>query len=313
LQKLPQYFKDFTALEYLDLESANFENRQNDPKSQPLPDWIVNMSALSFLNLRHCGLSALPSSMRHLTKLRVLHLGANRLSELPEWLGDLTSLENLDISANELFVIPECIGKLKNLHTLELGHSGKWEKETAFQCVNDLDKQINELAGLPAWISDFPRLTHLGLGNLALKSLPKSLLTLKLESLTLNNNAFNEIPAWLGSMTSLKKLDLSGNHSIKALPNALAGLVNMEELNISDMPLKRAPDFIRRFTRLKRLSVGAIYNFTLSEFWNAVSIPRWLGNFPILRRSILAKRYALFPKVLGACKSSKRWTYMEAA
>jgi internalin A len=253
ITEIPAEVEGFEDLTYLNISGNQLE---------PLPDWIGSFSSLQFLNLRHCGLKSLPETMKNLSGLRTLCLGANGLSALPEWLGGFAALEKLDISANELYLIPEFIGNLKNLTSLDLGHSGEWENITVNFWRSFFNEKINKLDKLPDFLTKLPRLISLNLGFTALKSLPDCLRALRLESLKINNNELTEIPEWLGTMTDLRELDLSGNVEIKYLPNSLSRLCNLEGLNITNMPIIKFPECIRNFKKLKKL---AIYTAKLSS------------------------------------------------
>jgi len=207
-----------------------------------LPDWIGKLRSLKKLNLRHCGLTALPDSIKNLSNLRTFYIGANCLPVLPEWLGGFALLEELDIGANELYTIPDFIGNLKNLRVLDLGYTGEWKNQTRNHDRSNLDEQINELDSLPDFLTELPRLLRLDLGHTKLKTLPEKLRALRLESLKLGNNELTKIPVWLGAMTSLRELDLSGNRKLKSLPRGLNMLRDLETLNISETSIGKVPE-----------------------------------------------------------------------
>ena len=247
IKEISDNLKQLTSLEYLDLESLS------NYKIKNLPDWIGELSALTFLNIRHCGFKELPESIKNLSNLKTFYFGANCLPELPQWLGSMTQLEELDISANEFFTIPDFIGNLKNLRSFFPGYSNRWEYQTRHHIISELDNRINELDKLPDFITELPRLVHLNLGHTGLKSVPENLKLLKLESLALDNNDLTEIPGWLGSMTSLQKINLSNNKKLKHLPLNFNNLHNLEEFNISKTSIGKFPECIREFIKLKKL------------------------------------------------------------
>ena len=245
LTELPAEIKEYKDITGLNLSRNNLES---------LPDWIGSFTKLQSLDLRHCGLRSLPESMKKLKNLKELYLGENYLSKLPEWLGSFTKLEKLDISNNGLVIIPDFIGNLKNLISLDLGKSNERENITNIRSVDHLSQQINQMIELPVFLTDLPHLIHLNLGHTALASIPDFLREIRLESLYLNNNELTEIPDWIGSMTTLKNLDLSENRRIESLPDSMEQLVNLEFFNIAKISLKKFPVSISSFFRILLVS-----------------------------------------------------------
>ncbi len=98
------------------------------------------------------------------------------------------------------------------------------------------------------------------------------------------NLDFNEltglVPRWLGSLSQLRELDLSGSWESPGLtgpiPAELGGLPNLESLNLEGNALTgRIPVELGELTNLERLALQR----------NALTgpVPVWLGNLPRLR------------------------------
>jgi len=68
-------------------------------------------------------------------------------------------------------------------------------------------------------------------------------------------NSTQEIPAWIGDLTHLKKLDLSGNSLEGKIPTEITTL-SLEKLNLSNNHLTALPDGIENMTTLKELDVS---------------------------------------------------------
>ena len=311
LKEMPACLKDFTSLKHLNLESMYTGAANMEDSNTTLPEWIGDLSALRFLNLRHCRLESLPGSMRDLSSLRVLYLGANWLATLPEWLGGFAQLEELDISKNWLHTIPEFIGNLKNLRSLDLGYSRQWAYEARGN-ISIRDGEVYKLKRLPDFLDTLPRLVHLDLGNTGLKSLPGPLRILRLESLKLHYNELTKIPEWIGSMTSLLELDLSMNEKLKSLPDSLNRLCNLEELNISRTPIGKIPKCIRELKKLKKLSLGSpdnwprLYFFGLKIYYKSPVIPQWIEKLSNLEYLYLGYQATEIPESIGALLKLKR-------
>jgi len=115
----------------------------------------------------------------------------------------------------------------------------------------------------------------LDLSYLYITELPEELRALRLESLKLDHNELTVIPEWLGSMTSLRKLDLSGNEKLKSLPRSFKRLCNLETLDISATSLGKVPKCVREYKKLKKLSLGGVWYKSL---FKSIVIPRWIGE-----------------------------------
>ncbi|KGL86189.1 Leucine-rich repeat and calponin homology domain-containing protein 1, partial [Charadrius vociferus] len=84
-----------------------------------IPDAIVNLQMLTYLNLSRNQLSSLPACLCGLP-LKVLIASNNKLGSLPEEIGQLKQLMELDVSCNEITVLPQQIGQLKSLKELNV-------------------------------------------------------------------------------------------------------------------------------------------------------------------------------------------------
>uniref|UniRef100_G1NQ64 Uncharacterized protein n=1 Tax=Meleagris gallopavo TaxID=9103 RepID=G1NQ64_MELGA len=84
-----------------------------------IPDAIVNLRMLTYLNLSRNQLSSLPACLCGLP-LKVLIASNNKLGSLPEEIGQLKQLMELDVSCNEITTLPQQIGLLKSLKELNV-------------------------------------------------------------------------------------------------------------------------------------------------------------------------------------------------
>src|SRR5438046_2600083 len=79
---------------------------------------IANWNGADVLQLGHLQLSAVPNSLRSLSKasdLFGLSLSHNQLDSLPDWIGELENLLFLNVSNNRITELPESIGHLRKL------------------------------------------------------------------------------------------------------------------------------------------------------------------------------------------------------
>lgn len=81
-------------------------------------------------------------------------------------------------------------------------------------------------------------------------------------------NSTQEIPTWIGNLSSLKELNLSGNNLEGKIPTEITTL-SLEKLNLSSNHLTALPDGIENITTLKELDVS--HNGLIQPFPSEIS------------------------------------------
>ena len=239
LQKpgLRNLVQNLTHLKELHLSQVNI--------SSTIPHELANLSSLTSLLLRECGLHGefpmnifqLPSlqylSVRYnpdligylpefqeSSPLKMLYLAGTSFSgELPTSIGRLGSLTDLDISScNFTGLVPSSLGHLTQL--------------------SGLDLSFNLFSGpIPSFLANLTQLTILSLGN---------------------NQLIGQIPSWLMNLTQLTKLDLAGNSLEGGILSSLFELVNLQDLSLYGNYLNGTVE-VNMLFKLKNLT-----NFQLS-------------------------------------------------
>ena len=110
MTELPQECTDYYSLERLVLYH-NF--------IRSIPDSVIYLQSLQFLDLSRNSLSYLPPTICELP-LQGLIVNNNKLVSLPEEIGKMSTLMQLDASCNEITHLPVQIGDLASLKTLNL-------------------------------------------------------------------------------------------------------------------------------------------------------------------------------------------------
>ncbi|KAF7824588.1 receptor-like protein EIX2 [Senna tora] len=219
---------NFTSLTVIDL-SHNYGLKM-------IPDWLLNISSLQYIDMRDCGLHGrIPLGLGELPNLVSLDLHANDLtancsqlfiggrwkkiqmldlsnnklhSKLPSYLGNMTSLTHLDLLFNAMEGgIPSSIGKLCNLNYLNLAE--------------------NKMAGsLPEFLE-------------GIETCPSRNPLPNLKILVLHDNQLvGKIPYWLGQLENLEELDLSNNHFASIISEShFSKLTNLKSLDLSSNSL----------------------------------------------------------------------------
>lgn len=139
------------------------------------------------------GLAAQPVTANEHPILNTIQLDHQRMYDnLDSALADPDNVYKLTLTDQKLKTLPEGFGTLKNLQVLNITNC--------------------KLKVLPAEIRECKNLQVVSLYNNKLRALPAEMRELKqLEVLYLGNNRLLEIPNWFGTMTKLRRLDISRN------------------------------------------------------------------------------------------------------
>ncbi|CAK9260101.1 unnamed protein product [Sphagnum jensenii] len=222
-----------------------------------IPDEIAQLGS-SLRLLTFSGNSALagsiPSGFGNLTGLQRLILSQNSLEgSIPEELSTLSALTQLDLSSNKLTgSIPESLSSgLSNLVILDMRYNRLNGEIPAaliasgFGALQRLALSNNQLQGsIPDAFThaSLASLTFLDLSYNALSGVfPPSLgnsnsLSSSLQDLFVSSNSGidGDIPASLGNLVNLVRLDLSSSNYSGAIPSSFRNLVNLRYLGLSD-------------------------------------------------------------------------------
>ncbi|XP_030071725.1 DISP complex protein LRCH3 isoform X1 [Microcaecilia unicolor] len=166
-----------------------------------IPEAVLNLQALTFLNISRNQLSTLPVHMCSLP-LKILIASNNKLISLPEEIGQLRQLTELDVSCNEIQTIPPQIGNLESLR--------------------DLNVRRNHLVCLPEELSELP-LVRLDFSCNKITTIPVCYRNLRhLQTIILDNNPLQSPPAQIcikGKIHIFKYLNLEACKITPDLPD----------------------------------------------------------------------------------------------
>ncbi|KAM6096262.1 leucine-rich repeat and calponin homology domain-containing protein 1 isoform 1-T2 [Chlamydotis macqueenii] len=143
-----------------------------------IPDAIVNLQMLTYLNLSRNQLSSLPACLCGLP-LKVLIASNNKLGSLPEEIGQLKQLMELDVSCNEITALPQQIGQLKSLKELNVrrNYLEVLPQELVQLPLVKFDFSCNKVLVIPICFRKMMQLQVLLLENNPLQSPPAQICT----------------------------------------------------------------------------------------------------------------------------------------
>ncbi|XP_069692233.1 leucine-rich repeat and calponin homology domain-containing protein isoform X2 [Periplaneta americana] len=167
--ELPVEVTEFYFLERLQLYHNTIRS---------IPDSVVYLQSLIYLDLSRNQLSVLPSSLCQLP-LEVLLVSNNKLVALPEELGRMKTLAELDASCNEISHLPPQLGELPALRSLNVrrNHLVELPVEIAYLRLVRLDISGNRISTLPVELRTMTTLVDLCLSHNPLTSPPSYLCT----------------------------------------------------------------------------------------------------------------------------------------
>ncbi|XP_053169226.1 DISP complex protein LRCH3 isoform X1 [Hemicordylus capensis] len=138
-----------------------------------IPEAVLNLQSLTFLNISRNQLSTLPVHLCSLP-LKVLIASNNKLVSLPEEIGQLRHLMELDVSCNEIQTVPSQVGCLESLRDLNLrrNHLLHLPEELAELPLIRLDFSCNKITTIPVCYRNLRHLQTITLDNNPLQSPP---------------------------------------------------------------------------------------------------------------------------------------------
>ena len=206
-----------------------------------LPPELAGLARLRVLDLRSNALEgAIPAELGQLGRLEVLDLAYNGLSgEVPRGLGRLGLLRVLSLERNALTGVPAGLGRLTSLVALDLS--------------------LNPIGELPDDLARLTRLRLLRLRDGRLAEIPPAVYALRsLETLDLSGNpmAGAGLSEEIGGLERLVRLACSGCGLAGPVPEGVARLAGLQELDLGSNALDSLPAGIADLTSLRVLRLG---------------------------------------------------------
>ncbi|MBI3502248.1 MAG: carboxypeptidase regulatory-like domain-containing protein [Bacteroidetes bacterium] len=199
----------------------------------------------------------------------------------------------LTYAENNYASIKEALANKENVFALNLNSLQHDVEEKSFVIAPDGSKTLLPQAG------EFSNLESLSLDINMLNSLPAETGKLgKLTSLSLSLNKLSSLPPEMANLQHLKTLNL-GKNNFSKFPDAVTSLSSLEELNLENNSFASLPTSINALKNLKTLN--------LSGCAELLALPPQIGelaNLEVLELSNCAKLKSL-PKELNNLKNLK--------
>ncbi|XP_042467164.1 putative disease resistance RPP13-like protein 1 [Zingiber officinale] len=195
-----------------------------DPYRNSLPDSLVKLSHLKYLNLDGTKIRKLPESIKDLANLQTLCLsGCKSLHELPDGITRLSNLRCLRILSTPLTHFPKGFGKLKNLNNLAGFFVGHRDSMSMMEGGCDLD-ELQYLCNLNDLV--ISKLERARTTNFVLEN--KTFLRILTLGWTMNNNENND----------------EQSSEAERICKQLSPPATLEGLSIDNFPGRQFPDWM---------------------------------------------------------------------
>ncbi|KAM0866949.1 hypothetical protein ACQ4PT_042310 [Festuca glaucescens] len=212
-------FSSNKSLRVLDLSECSMHK---------LPDSIGVLKQLRYLNAPRVQDATIPNSITWLSKLMYLSLrGSPAILALPKSIGEIEHLVYLDLSdCSRIEKLPESSGRLKELVHLI------FQIALALELINRAEGTIDSLINYIC--SNLSNMEHLDLSQNNMRSIPESICNLrKLHTLNLAKCVhLKEIPGSIGTMDSLKFVDINGCWIISKAPQLGSSALSLPHFGV---------------------------------------------------------------------------------
>ncbi|GLT62791.1 hypothetical protein SLA2020_354010 [Shorea laevis] len=270
-----------------------------------LPESIVKLKHLRYLNLSSTAIKRLHDSICKLCNLQTLNLSScKHLAELPRDMWKLINLRHLDISGTAIKKMPLQLGRLRCLQTLTqfiiskhggacIEELGKLANLRGKLSILELQNVVSPTDALKACLNDRKYLEELVLEWNTLRTKRSILENLQphgnLKSLTIKNYGAESLPDWVGhhSFSNIASLRLENCKYCLSLP-PLGQLSSLQDLFVVgfERVVKVGHEFygsnsssVKPFGALKVLRFEQMLKW---KEWSSFGVENEGGDFPQL-------------------------------
>ncbi|XP_028753991.1 TMV resistance protein N-like [Neltuma alba] len=273
---LPEFGESMKNLETLDAGETNLVK---------LPESLSLLIGLKTLKLRGCkNLVCLPQSIHNLKRLVVIDIsGCSKFSRLPEKLNEIEGLEELDASETDITEIPPSIGGLEKLKKLSFRRC-KRSMLYPWSMILPWGHSIHKGLTLPSSMLSIKSLRELDLGYCKIDdaSMPDDWRGLSsLERLDLSGNNFKSLPAGcIANLLKLERLYLNSCSELQSLPQTPPSLCILELEECASLETVGGEQLSHFFASMDQWKVKTTpwMDETLSVTTPGREIPSWFDH-----------------------------------
>lgn len=247
LWTLPEYFRRFKMLKYLNLSNNRFEI---------LPLVICDITSLVELDVSFNTISVVPPEIGQLVNLERLLLLANTINTLPPTLKELAHLKELDCRRNAITDL-SAIAAIASLEVLRVEYNQASVLDANWAHMRLLSASNNSVTRF-ALAGTSSTLTSLNISHAKLASLATDMFEHlgSVEHLTFDSNQIRVLPEGVGSLSNLVTLSIK-NNLLDELPASIGKLQRLQSLQISGNNLKMMPAQIWLCSQLTVLNASS--------------------------------------------------------
>ncbi|MBI4930027.1 MAG: hypothetical protein HY841_04630 [Bacteroidetes bacterium] len=201
--------------------------------------------------------------------------------------------EGMDCVENSYTSIKDALSNKENVYSLNLNSLQHDVADKSLIIAPDESKMLS------LQIGEFPNLESLSIDINMINFLPADIGKLsKLTTLSANLNKFSALPAEMSNLKNLKTLNL-GKNNFNKFPDVIIGYSSLEILNFENNPITTLPPAINALKNLKELN--------LSSCFDLLALPAQIGELTNLQELNLSNCVKLksLPKELNNLKNLK--------
>ncbi|GAA6032485.1 hypothetical protein JCM8097_004783 [Rhodosporidiobolus ruineniae] len=244
---VPDYFRNFRQLRYLNLSNNRFDH---------IPKVVAGIEPLVELDFSFNTVTVVPPEIGQLENLERLNLLANLVTTLTPSFGSLVSLKELDIRRNVISDFSS-LAAIPNLEILRCEHNQASSLDAAWPNLRVLTAKHNSLTRF-SLSGTSTSLTSLNLSHGKLSTLSAEIFQHlgSVETLILDSNTIRILPDSIGSLSNLVTLSVK-NNLLTSLPDSVGRLQRLQTLQVSGNDLQTLPSSVWLCAQLTSLNASS--------------------------------------------------------